>query len=110
MRSETQIAELLSLLKDTREQLTYFKELGVEGTEKSSPPTEAFAMPTRAAVAFQPDSVANPINAAAVVTGSSDSLFGDLTAPPLKIQKSAETFAEIWADIGDCTRCPLYQG
>ncbi|HAF12985.1 MAG TPA: uracil-DNA glycosylase [Blastocatellia bacterium] len=38
-----------------------------------------------------------------------DSLFGDL-GPPTAIEKSSETFEEIWADVGDCTRCPLYQG
>jgi DNA polymerase len=39
----------------------------------------------------------------------SDTLFGDLGAPPVRIQKSSETFEEIWADVGDCTRCPLHQ-
>ena len=37
MQSETEIAEFLALLKDTQEQLTYFKELGVERIEKASP-------------------------------------------------------------------------
>lgn len=127
MHSETQIAELLSLLKDTREQLAYFKELGVEGTEKSSQPRSTRASASvetepSAGVALQHQGVANPTSAAPVVTAReshakqhasslpSDTLFGDLSSPPVRIQKSSESFEEIWADVGDCTRCPLYQG
>jgi uracil-DNA glycosylase len=123
MHSDTQIDELLSLLKDAREQIVYFKELGVEGTEKSSQdsstksPVSAKAAPP--AVAIPHDAVAIPTGAAPVATPrespatqrmGSDSLFGDLSSPPVRIQKSSETFEEIWADVGDCTRCPLYQG
>jgi DNA polymerase len=32
-----------------------------------------------------------------------------LSAPPATIEKSSESFEEIWADVGDCTRCPLHQ-
>jgi DNA polymerase len=125
MNSETQIAELLSLLKDTREQLTYFKELGVEGTEKSSPSAPAaFAaeMNSSAGVSSYYQTIGIPIKSDVPVTVqefpskqdaaslSSNSLFGDLSSPPVRIRKSSETFEEIWAEIGDCTRCPLYQG
>jgi DNA polymerase len=126
MQTEAEIAEFLSLLNDTREQLAYFKELGVERTEKASQDTS-----TKAAVAsetetfvpapFHPPLAAIPIGATRAVTSQaatkpqaaplpSDSLFGDLSATPARIQKSSESFEEIWADIGDCTRCPLYQG
>jgi len=36
-----------------------------------------------------------------------DSLFGDVTAA---LPKSTETMVDIWADIGNCTRCPLSEG
>ena len=36
-----------------------------------------------------------------------DSLFGDVTAA---LPESSETMEEIWADIGNCTRCPLFEG
>jgi len=39
-----------------------------------------------------------------------DLLFGDLAAPPPIIEKSFESFEQIWSDVGDCTRCPLHQG
>lgn len=124
MHSETQIAELLSLLKDAREQLVYFKELGVEGTEQSSPessmkasgaarePSAGIAPPHHAVVNPNPASVATTQGFTDKQPASSlpsDSLFGDLSSPPVRIQKSFESFEEIWADVGDCTRCPLYQ-
>jgi uracil-DNA glycosylase len=132
MQTESEIDEFLALVKDTREQLAYLKELGVEGAERISqttsaatrapetkafaPETEAFAPPPfrRQPVVSKNDTPASPpIQASASGTApslTSDSLFGDLSAPPVKIQKSSETFEEIWADIGDCTRCPLHQG
>ena len=109
MQTEAEHAEFLALLKAAQEQVTYLKELGVEGTEKQSPDTslknglttephqERYAAAT---VQHQVSAPATP----------SATLFGDLSAPPVRIQKSSETFEEIWADIGDCTRCPLYQG
>ena len=125
MQSETEIAELVSLLKETREQLAYFKELGVKDLESSlsgqptktttrtaeSPPIESFGK--------QATSIPTTSTAASVVRSSyarnevpsppSETLFGDLALQPVRIQKSSETFEEIWADVGDCTRCPLYQ-
>lgn len=126
MSSETETAEFLSLLKETREQLTYFKELGVENMEsgfllsrpvkttarEAEPPpaelsrrqTTGISTSTVPAFAVRKSYASND-----VPSPTSDTLFGDLTAPPVRIQKSSETFEEIWADVGDCTRCPLYQ-
>jgi uracil-DNA glycosylase family 4 len=134
MYSENQIAEFLSLLKETREQVTYFKELGVKniqiesstgssttkaigaGAEKQEIPVtrDSFRRPTDwmssapAAVAAAPKGPGE-VQQATSSSQRTDTLFGDLTAPPVRIQKSSETFEEIWADIGDCTRCPLHQ-
>jgi len=126
MNSENEIAEFLILLKKTREQLSYFKELGVEGLESGSgtnPP-----MDTKTREANPPLAESSSQQTMGVLTGAAraglarkssarnevssqppDTLFGDLAAPPVRIQKSSESFEEIWADIGDCTRCPLYQ-
>lgn len=38
------------------------------------------------------------------------SLFGDLTPEKETLPPSNETFEDVRADIGDCVRCPLYQG
>jgi DNA polymerase len=110
MQTEPEDTEFLALLKDAREHVVYFKELGIDGTEKTSPRMTLTPEAQRAAV--QPP-VAAPQDVPTKRTSAvlpSDSLFGDLSATPVRIQKSSETFAEIWADIGDCTRCPLYQG
>lgn len=112
MHSEIQNGELLSLLNDTREQLTYFKELGVEGMEKSSrliSTNKASAEVGSPAAVHAVSARESPVSEA-TESLRSDSLFGDLSSPPVRIQKSSESFEEIWADVGDCTRCPLYQG
>ena len=109
MQTDAEHLEFLALLKAAQEQVAYLKELGVEGTEKQSTDTSVkIGLTTeqhqeRYAAAAVQDQVAAPAS-------PSDTLFGDLSAPPIRIQKSSETFEEIWADIGDCTRCPLYQG
>ena len=96
MHSETQ-ADLLRLLEDTREQLAYLKEIGVERTAGISNVNAVESEPARSPTA------------AVAVTPQVDSFFGDLAAAPVKIAKSSETFEQIWADIGNCTRCPLYE-
>jgi len=127
MHSETEINEFLSLLADTREQLTYFKELGVERMEKGLPLEST--MSTTAREPALTSSVTTRDQAPSISTGAiavvaapepqtkkpaasvpSDTLFGDLSSQPVRIQKSSESFEEIWADVGDCTRCPLHQG
>ncbi|HEV7682109.1 MAG TPA: uracil-DNA glycosylase [Pyrinomonadaceae bacterium] len=114
MSTDKENAELLALVKDAREHLIFFKELGVEGLEKKSAATAAKTAPETERVVSQPKPVvtaprATPVTTEAA-TPASAPLFGDLSAPPVRIAKSSETFEEIWADIGDCTRCPLYQG
>ena len=34
--------------------------------------------------------------------------FGDIAPAPVKLTPSTETFDQIHAEIGDCTRCPLH--
>ena len=123
MQTKAEIAEFLELVKDAREHLTYFKELGVTGTEKTSSTLSARTAPETdrrdsakvqhqvAAPKEALDATVRKVPARQHVTSPpSDTLFGDLSAAPVRIEKSSETFEDIWADIGDCTRCPLYQG
>ncbi len=37
---------------------------------------------------------------------ASETIFGDIAGLP----ESSETMKQIWADIGNCTRCPLHEG
>jgi DNA polymerase len=132
MPSQDEITEFLALLQDTKEQLIYLKELGVERLEQSSPSVQfAPAQPPAAREAAAParetirhddfpisklptpaqraDTTPAPAAKTPASSLPSDSLFGDLAAPPVKIQRSSETFEQIWTDVGDCTRCPLHQ-
>src|SRR5436309_12574382 len=38
-----------------------------------------------------------------------ENLFGEITALPETIEKTAEQLEHIWTDVGDCVRCPLHQ-
>src|ERR1051325_7847919 len=104
MQTEAQLAEFLSLLSDAREQLTYLKELGVTGVEQAEASTVApiVAIVVNTIVPATSDSSSSKPT-------STTELFDDLTPQPIQIRKSSETFEQIWADIGNCTRCPLYE-
>lgn len=110
--------EFLSLARDTHEYLTYLKELGVEyadvqpsieaQSQPGAPPVEAPESIPRAFAVEQ--SIARPVLTQTPPSSATTSLFGELAPQPVRLEKSSETFEQIRADIGDCTRCPLYQG
>ncbi|MFN2493851.1 MAG: uracil-DNA glycosylase [Pyrinomonadaceae bacterium] len=126
MESQNQTDELISLIRSTREQLVYLKELGVENTEPqraravcneiSSPQAGSV---TQQQIGVKPvgrssvPAVAAAMRAEAHVSdpyAGHGTLFGDLKPPPVTIRKSSETFEHIWSEIGCCMRCPLYEG
>ena len=134
MPSESPITELVSLIRDTREQLTYLHELGVmnletefqasSSTKKVVEPepkeiypqdfSDSYSLPghrlsTSSAAASVP-SVYQTERHPASTSLPQDALFADLAAPPPTLVKSSESFEQIWSDMGDCTRCPLHQG
>jgi len=119
--------ELLSLATDIREHLSCLHELGIDRVE----PASATSLVTEPAMAY-PEAInpklpprrsqtavfPPPVPAAAlkpspslpkVPTNAPSTLFGDLTATSQKLEKTDETFEEIWAEVGDCTRCPLHE-
>jgi DNA polymerase len=118
MQSQAETAEFLSLLAAAREQLNYLKELGVERMAKTdlsvSAATDAGspAGATRAQASPVPFKAFNASEGviSKPATPQTDVLFSDLSSEPLRLAKSSESFEEIWADVGDCTRCPLHQG
>jgi uracil-DNA glycosylase family 4 len=126
------ITGFASLLEDTREQIAYLHELGVTHVETELPPASS----SLNAIKLEPGQVRSQVlssphgsterdlmtDAGASVANVSirerqsagasfpgDSLFGDITAAAPVLEKSSETFEQIWADIGDCTRCPLHE-
>jgi DNA polymerase len=119
--------ELLSLVEDAREQVTYLHELGVENLQTQSPGTAAPQRPSQ--FSSQPPVKATHSEVFSAATDKAtiseaptvshhrsvtslpqDSLFGDIAPPPLTLEKSSESLEQIWADIGDCTRCSLCEG
>jgi uracil-DNA glycosylase family 4 len=117
--------EYLSILEETREQLRYLHELGVEQLESGRLAQDPTPKSLRTQVRSEPASFGSRPDGLSASTGvrmaptertfasepqPSATLFGDLLAPPVTLEKSSETLEHIWADIGDCTRCPLYQG
>lgn len=128
MASEPDTSDFASLIKDAREQLTYFHELGVQRIEAdpSSLGVDAVDIAPRASEALRassgtpirqsPPRVATapvnqtvPVTAQPVPAPAPASLFGDFAPPSENLPRSSETFEDIWDDIGNCTRCPLYQ-
>lgn len=106
---------LETLIRSTQEQLEYFKELGVE-LAPSSPSSQATIQtvidpnPSKV-IEDQISPAARPaIKKSSAAPSSVSALFQDLGATEQAVEKSDETLEQIHSAIGDCTRCPLYQG
>ena len=80
--------EILDLLTETKKQLEHLRTLGVEGIRVDPAPHPSNLRLEKPSV---------PLT----------SLFGDIAAPAI-LTPSTETFEQIHAEIGDCTRCPLH--
>ena len=98
--------ELLKLLSDTKKQLEHLRILGVEGIRDTAP---AVAPVTRAAQPRVQPTPAPTLPRVEPKTETGSSLFGSLAPAAPVLAPSAETFEQIHAEIGDCTRCPLHQ-
>ena len=86
--------EILDLLNETKKQLEHLRALGVEGIRVDvKPSTDYEDSPNLSNLRIE-----QPVT----------SLFGDIAPAPSKLTPSNETFEQIHADIGDCTRCPLH--
>lgn len=130
MASKPVMNELASLLTDAREQITYFHELGVESIEtprlpsrsianqlvgrlqeplarrpSTSPPTRVHQFP---ASVLPVEPFGERLHQGVGIAEPSP-LFDDPGPPAQPLSRSSETFESIWADIGNCTRCPLHE-
>ncbi|MGQ0762433.1 MAG: uracil-DNA glycosylase family protein [Acidobacteriota bacterium] len=121
-----QTNELGELLKQTREYVHYFGELGAEtiGDESveparttlnaSSTQTEPPRTVKPAATITTPQAeksirLNQPLKPAALSTAPQDGLFGGASPAPT-LPPSTETLEDIWLEIGNCTRCALCSG
>ncbi len=124
--------EIVSLTRDVRENLSYLHELGIESADAPNEAQQARSLPThpeddiqeslpRRPSVSQPllmqnvsasrGSVLQPgVPPAKLPATPIETLFGDLRPGAGRLEPTTETFEEIWADIGNCTRCPLHQG
>lgn len=112
MTSESK--DLLAVIEDAREYLSYAQELGNDSVQSAAETQRGtIAQPILSSeVAGVGESL--PLNPRAEERRSADTgarqdfLFGDLApADGGRLAASSETMEEIWADIGDCARCPL---
>jgi DNA polymerase len=115
MTNQDTTRELHDLIAATKEHFQYIKELGVESIE-SAEVTPAINNQSPAIPTINPapsNKTAAAISRSQQHTGGSysppQSLFGELAAAATKLSPSTETFEAIWADVGDCRRCPLHQ-
>jgi hypothetical protein len=113
MSFESNADKFLAILQDTREQLAYLHELGVENLEtgqdaritsaraqqRSGPHLSVTAGDGLPASRSEnlPVTVADPTSVG--VPPPIATLFGDISASPVKLEKSSETLEEIWSDI-----------
>lgn len=110
--------ELLDLLNDTKKQLEHLRLLGVEGIRPTAAAVQAEssrkAQPTNREVRkaglppLMPKPTPAPLTELTGSVVSESSLFGELTPAAPKLTPSTETFEQIHAEIGNCTRCPLH--
>ena len=113
--------EVQQLITDTKKQLEHLRALGVEGIRLD----ENFRLDQGLGLDKGPRSNLTPAapiashvtQAAPILTAQRPSaqpqrthtaLFDDFSPAPQKLTASTETFEQIHAEIGDCTRCPLH--
>ncbi|MEN3329941.1 MAG: uracil-DNA glycosylase [Acidobacteriota bacterium] len=92
--------ELRNIIAETKKQLEHLRVLGVEGIQVTAQPVIE-----KPVVAPRPEPVKTPIP---IENPPVTALFGDFAPAPVKLTPSTETFEQIHAEIGDCTRCPLH--
>jgi uracil-DNA glycosylase len=133
MTSKAAHEELFSLITETREHVSYLQELGIENVEivvHEPPPPARATGPSPAQTSSvsrtqsarvdgewpgkhgpsQKPATFHPKQAATAISNES-TLFADVFEKPGdRLPESNETFEQIHADIGDCTRCPLSHG
>jgi len=116
MNPESTAQELLEMLGHSRVYTQYFAELGVEtiGLLSSERPIDRSrrprTLPTQPSIESGRRSEPPPAKPMFSDPSKVSSLFGEPTdLQPASLQ-SVETVADVWRDIGDCTRCGLCEG
>jgi len=135
MSSEATRKELLDVVTEMREYVQYLEELGVQNCEEplatkpvsraevndvvaarepvvSAPVDKSKTVPPPPASRIEPAQTPRPTASSQSTPRSPliESLFGEILPDQHDgLPESDETFEQIWNDVGNCTRCPLYQ-
>jgi DNA polymerase len=91
-------SEVQQLVTETKKQLEHLRLLGVEGIRvavEQAPAVKA-AVPVKTGPPLEREE------------GEGIFLFAELKGASKKLEPSTETFEQIHAEIGNCTRCPLH--
>lgn len=122
MKADSATNELVQLLKESREHVRYFSELGVEVFEPPGSTSDNYSSTADAELLMQPEKTTvtatsstgaaqqPTAKAAAIASNSQSYLFEDFAPPRPAPLQSSETLEDVWRDIGDCTRCGLCEG
>lgn len=120
MNPEQTAQELLEMLGHSRAYTRYFAELGVETIEvlsderpierSRSLPRTLPSQPSNASGRPSEPPSPPPTKPVSPNPSKASSLFGELAEPQPASLQSVETVADVWRDIGDCTRCGLCEG
>ena len=113
--------EVKQVLAETKKQLEHLRALGVEGIRGGifSEPQAIAPKEVQPAASQRPSILASetPATSTALIEnvapvqreeGKGISLFENLSPTPKILTPSSETFEQIHAEIGNCTRCPLH--
>ncbi len=111
MNTNSGSKELLSVVKQIKEQVLYLQEMGTIGIERESHQ----ALPTTPQVSHEARQSAPArviprqvgFNSTALLP--QETLFEGMASSPATLAKSDESLEQIWADLAGCTRCPLYE-
>ena len=103
--------ELLSVVKQIKEQVLYLQEMGTTGIESGSrqslPTTPQMAHPaTQSATARV---IPKEVGFKPTTPFPQETLFEEMASSPATLAKSGESLEQIRADLAGCTRCPLHE-
>jgi uracil-DNA glycosylase family 4 len=116
MTLESLSEELLSLAEQAQEHARFLSELGIEsfagaGVERRELASKNDASAAEVKQRPVPSDSDKAAPKLAVSSPAIDTLFGNVFEPPReRLPESAETFEQIWGEVGNCTRCPLAEG
>ncbi|HYV23734.1 MAG TPA: uracil-DNA glycosylase [Pyrinomonadaceae bacterium] len=113
MREQVEI-ELAEILREAREQARFLGELGVETVDLSAtrivqaPDARLMAKPDQSSA--RDTAAPSPRAVPRKPLAPQDALFEGLAPATPVFPRATEALADIWRDIGDCTRCGLCEG